>query len=75
MLAASNLRPSVPIVTSELKSLLDGEENYLIKLRQIQTKQSRSILSSTVKVRDDNNFIVSPYAREVGEGVDLFYRN
>ncbi len=72
MLAASNLRPSVPIVTSELKSLLDGEENYLIKLRQIQTKQSRSILSSTVKVRDDNNFIVSPHAdREVGEGVDF----
>jgi CHAT domain-containing protein/tetratricopeptide (TPR) repeat protein len=70
LLAASNIRPSVPIVTSELKSLLDDEENYLIKLRQIQTRHSRSMTSSTVKV-DTNGVAVNTYADSGGKEVDF----
>ena len=55
LLASSNIRPSVSMVTSELKSLLDDEEKYLMKLRQIQTRSmigSRSTTGLTVNVRD-----------------------
>ena len=62
LLAASNIRPTIPVqVTSELKSLLDDEEKYLMKLRQIQTRHSRSMIGSTVNVRAGNGAIaVSP---------------
>jgi hypothetical protein len=39
---------AISIVTSELKSLLDDEEKYLMNLRQIQTRHSRSMIGSTV---------------------------
>ena len=47
MLASSNIRPSVPKVTNELRSLFDDEKNHLIKLRQIQTRHSRSMTGPT----------------------------
>jgi hypothetical protein len=62
MLAASNIRPSVHIVTSELKSLLEDEKNYLIRLHQIQTRYLRGMTNSTIKAHIDNDIVVSPNA-------------
>ena len=45
LLAATKIRPFVEL-TRELKSLLDAEENYLFKLREIQTRHLRKTSSS-----------------------------
>lgn len=42
MLAASNIRPSVPKINTKLKQLLSKEEKYLIRLRQFQTRRLNS---------------------------------
>ncbi|MGC2681180.1 MAG: tetratricopeptide repeat protein, partial [Candidatus Nitrosopolaris sp.] len=66
LLAASNLRPTIPIITRELKSLLDDEEKCLMMLRQIQTRHSRSMIDVTVNVRGINGAsAVSPDNDEV----------
>ena len=70
LLAASNIRSPVAIVTSKLKSLLADEEKYLFKLRQIQTKHSVSMTSDTVKVGIHNDVAVTTSNDKGGGLVD-----
>lgn len=61
LLASTEIRPTVPL-TSKLRSLLENEEEYLAKLREIQTRHLRKTivqveLGEVEKIRENLNQI------------------
>jgi CHAT domain-containing protein len=53
LLAASNIKPSVPLPANELESLLYEEENHLTRLRKAQMRHLKKTATVMTEVYDD----------------------